>query len=69
MLEEVHTAYVDMATSGIATQEHRNICDRVGSSLISEHGVDAIMLGGTDLALVYNETHSPSLCWIVPQFM
>ena len=59
MLEQVHHAYVDMATSGIATQDHQNIFDTAGTTLISEQGADAIMLGGTDLALVYNEGHSP----------
>lgn len=53
-LSEVHEAYVDMAASGVVTEAQRSVFDRVSRRLLSE-GAEAIMLGGTDLALVYHQ--------------
>ena len=54
-LDEVHSAYVSMAASGQATASHSAIFDGACEKLIREAQVDAIVLGGTDLALVYRE--------------
>ena len=54
-LEDVHQAYVAMAVSGIVTEAQRSVFNAVSKGLLKESGVDAIMLGGTDLALVFNE--------------
>ena len=54
-LEEVHQAYVAMAASGLVTATQRAVFATVSKKLIAESGVEAIMLGGTDLALVFNE--------------
>ena len=54
-LVDVHQAYVSMAAAGEATQEQRSVFDSACDWLISQGGVEAIMLGGTDLALVYQE--------------
>jgi aspartate racemase len=54
-LEDVHQAYISMAASGIVTEEQRSIFRAVSHQLLGNHGVEAIMLGGTDLALVFNE--------------
>ncbi len=53
-LEDVHLAYVAMATSGIVTEAQRAVFDAVSKRLLKQSGVEAIMLGGTDLALVFN---------------
>ncbi len=54
-LENVHQAYVAMAASGIVTEAQRAIFTAVSKKLLNESRVEAIMLGGTDLALVFNE--------------
>jgi aspartate racemase len=58
-LEEVHQAYVTMAASGTVTQAQRNVFDSVARELMVEQGAEAIMLGGTDLALAFDETTTP----------
>jgi len=57
-LEKVHLAYVAMATSGIVTNEQRAVFDAASLRLFEEADVEAIMMGGTDLALVYNDRQS-----------
>lgn len=52
-LDAVHDAYVAMAASGAATAEQREVFFSAGRALVSEHGAEAIMLGGTDLALAF----------------
>ncbi len=54
-LEDVHQAYVAMAASGIVTEAQSAVFAAVSKQLLQESGVEAIMLGGTDLALVFNE--------------
>ena len=54
LLEEVHKAYVEMATSDSATYEQKQVFETACNQLINKNKVDAVMLGGTDLALVYN---------------
>lgn len=54
-LEEVHQAYVAMAASGIVTEAQSAVFAAVSERLLKESGVEAIILGGTDLALVFNE--------------
>jgi aspartate racemase len=54
-LEDVHQAYVAMAASGIVTEAQSGVFAAVSKKLLKESGVEAIMLGGTDLALAFNE--------------
>jgi aspartate racemase len=54
-LEDVHQAYVAMAASGIVTETQRAVFTAVSKQLLEQSGVEAILLGGTDLALVFNE--------------
>ncbi|MFC0225467.1 aspartate/glutamate racemase family protein [Serratia aquatilis] len=58
-LVEVHNAYISMASSGVATEQHHEVFMRAGNSLIKEHGCESIMLAGTDLALVFNKKTDP----------
>jgi aspartate racemase len=53
-LDEVHQAYVAMATAGFVTEDQRAVFDGAIRRLLDQ-GAEAIMLGGTDLALAYNE--------------
>jgi len=54
-LDEVHAAYISMAASGQVTKSQRAVFDSACSWLIEHEGVEVIMLGGTDLGLVYKE--------------
>lgn len=54
-LEEVHEAYVAMAAAGIVTEAQRAVFTAASRRLLAESGVEAIMLGGTDLVLAFNE--------------
>jgi aspartate racemase len=59
MLAMVHQAYIEMAASGLVSADQREIFYRAARDLRESHNVDAIMLGGTDLALVFDEASSP----------
>jgi aspartate racemase len=52
-LEDVHNAYVAMAVSGAVTEGQRRVFIAASERLLSERCVQAILLGGTDLALVF----------------
>jgi aspartate racemase len=52
-LDEVHDAYISIALTGEVASWQRALFDRMGDQLITDHGCEAIMLGGTDLSLVY----------------
>ena len=54
-LEYVHQAYTSMATAGFVTEDQRSIFNAVSHRLLEDQGAEAIMLGGTDLALAFNE--------------
>ncbi len=54
-LGDVHEAYVSMAASGFVTEDQRSVFNAVSRRLLSEQGAEAMMLGGTDLALVFKE--------------
>ena len=54
-LDDVHDAYVSMAASGVATDAQRAVFTAACQRLLNDTGVEAIMLGGTDLALVFND--------------
>jgi aspartate racemase len=54
-LDDVHAAYVTMAASGVVTDAQRSVFTAASRRLLKEGGVEAIMLGGTDLALVFSE--------------
>jgi aspartate racemase len=56
-LIDVHEAYVAMAAAGIVTEAQRSVFDAVSHRLLDD-GAEAIMLGGTDLVLVYDERTS-----------
>jgi aspartate racemase len=54
-LDDVHQAYVALAASGMVTDGQRAVFSDVSRKLLEEEGVEAIMLGGTDLVLAFNE--------------
>lgn len=58
-LEAVSDAYIAMATVGSVTAEQRAVFSAASRRLMAD-GAEAIMLGGTDLALAFNEQTSES---------
>jgi aspartate racemase len=58
LLGRVHDAYVAMAAAGRVTDEQQAIFFVAGKLLVKEHGCEAVMLGGTDLALAFGG-HEP----------
>ena len=56
--DAVHEAYVAMAAAGSVTEAQRQVFHTASRRLMEEQKVEAIMLGGTDLALVFSEHDS-----------
>jgi aspartate racemase len=54
-LDAVHAAYVAMAAAGMVTDAQRAVFVLASHRVLAESGAEAILLGGTDLALVFNE--------------
>jgi aspartate racemase len=54
-LDDVHQAYVTMAASGVVIEAQRLVFNSVSQKLLKERGAEAIMLGGTDLALAFSQ--------------
>jgi len=57
-LDDVHAAYIAMAAAGHVTSFQKDVFDTACKRLFQEADVEAIMLGGTDLALVYDEQNT-----------
>jgi aspartate racemase len=53
MLDAVHDAYIAMASSGVVTAAQQAVFFDAGRALVRDHGAEAVMLGGTDLALAF----------------
>jgi aspartate racemase len=55
----VHEAYVAMASAGVATPAHRAVFLQAGAALAHQQGCEAVLLAGTDLALVFQDGIEP----------
>jgi aspartate racemase len=55
-IDAIHTAYFAMASAGAATSEQYDTLTRIAHTLCSRDKVEAILLAGTDLALIFNES-------------
>ncbi len=53
-LTQVNDDYVAMAVAGAATPDQRERLLAAGASLVRDQGAEAVLLGGTDLNLVYD---------------
>ena len=58
-LDDVHGAYISIALTGEVGADQRALFDQMGRRLLTEHSCEAIMLGGTDLSLVYKAEAPP----------
>ncbi len=54
-LERVHQNYVDMAVPGMVTEAQRKVFFDAGRRLCQDQGAEAVILGGTDLFLAFDE--------------
>lgn len=54
LLDDVHNAYVTIAVKGQVNSEQLTIFNAACEKLLEQEKVEAVMLGGTDLALVYD---------------
>lgn len=54
----IHDAYVDLAATGKGSTEKHETLTALAKTLIHRDGVDAIILAGTDLTLLFNETNT-----------
>jgi len=52
-LERVHRSYIEMAQAGRVTQDQRETFFAAGEWMYRELGVEAVLLGGTDLFLAF----------------
>jgi len=59
VLDDVHQAYVAMAAAGVVTQAQRDVFNRAIEIMLTGDGVEAIRLGGTDLALAFPQDSVP----------
>ena len=57
-LDYIHTTYLRIATDGFGTEEQYRGLREMALRLIERERLDAIVLGGTDLALVFNESNT-----------
>jgi aspartate racemase len=56
-IDAIHAAYFAMASSGEGTAEQHETLTRIAHTLCSRDKVEAILLAGTDLALVFNQNN------------
>ena len=57
-VEAIHNAYVEIARTGCATIESETCLRGIAHTLCERDRVDAIVLAGTELALVFNDTNT-----------
>ncbi len=57
-IDTIHTTYVQVAEAGVGSAAQRESLTRLTHTLIARDGVEAIVLAGTDLALLFNESNT-----------
>jgi len=60
-IETIHSIYVALATSGSADQTQFQLLREIAHTLIQRDRLDAIILAGTDLSLLFNEANTDFL--------
>jgi aspartate racemase len=57
-METIHNTYLELLQKGLGTEEqHRNLT-AIAQTLLRRDGVDAIVMAGTDLSLLFNESNT-----------
>ena len=57
-VQEVNSAYLELATRAHASSENKRVLSEVALKLI-ERGAEAILLGGTDLFIAFDDISLP----------
>jgi aspartate racemase len=57
-IDLVHQTYLQLVSAGTGSDEQRENLSRLARALIQRHGVEAVILAGTELALVFNESNT-----------
>ena len=57
-VDTIHKTYVDLASTGDASAEKHEKLTAFAYHLVSRHAVDTILLAGTDLTLLFNESNT-----------
>ncbi len=57
-IDLIHNIYVELAATGKGSPEKHEKLTALAKTLVRRDGVDAIILAGTDLALLFNETNA-----------
>jgi len=57
-IDFVHQTYMQIASAGVGSDEQHADLTRVAHDLIRREGIDGVILAGTDLALVFNESNT-----------
>jgi aspartate racemase len=57
-VDYIHTTYFEIVDAGAATAERRNGLTRLAHKLIDRDRIEAVILAGTDLALVFDESNT-----------
>jgi aspartate racemase len=57
-IDFVHQTYLQIVSAGAGSEEQRRGLSRLAQELIERDGVDAVILAGTELALLFNETNT-----------
>ena len=58
-LSFIHHAYTQMAHTGVASADHREQFVALADTLRRRDGIDAVVLAGTDFALMFNDADTP----------
>lgn len=59
VIQSVHDAYISIAKSASVSAAEQSVFDAACQQFLEVEKVDAVLLGGTDLALVYAEGNTP----------
>jgi len=57
-VEYIHATYFEVVDAGTATTEHRDGLTRLAHKLIERDRIEAVILAGTDLALVFDKSNT-----------
>lgn len=61
-IELIHKTYVELAAAGKGSPEQRKKLTAVGKTLVRRDGVQSILLAGTDLTLLFDESSAEFPC-------
>lgn len=57
-IDFIHATYLQLVNAGTGSEQQRENLSRLAHGLMERDGVDAIILAGTDLAVVFNESNT-----------